>query len=245
MTDAVAAGARAIVAITAGLSEAGAEGARLEAEALRDRARRRRGAGRSQLPRGRRHQRPGSSWPTPCSLPATWPCSARAATWCSTSPASWPTAGWACPGSSRSATRRTSAVVDFLHACVDHEGTRAVAVYTEDVVDGRAFLDAARALRDAGKPLVLLAPGRTEAAVRSAASHTGSLTSSSMVVDAACAAVGAHRVDHPTQMADLLVALRVAAADARPPGRDPHRRRRARSGGRRRARGGRAGRRRC
>ena len=99
-------------------------------------------------------------------------------------------------------------VVDFLRACVGHEGTRAVAVYTEDVVDGRAFLDVGRALRAAGKPLVLLAPGRTEAAVRSAASHTGSLTSSSMVIDAACAAVGAHRVDHPTQMADLLMALR-------------------------------------
>ena len=136
-------------------------------------------------------------------------------------------------------------VVDLLHACVGHEGTRAVAVYTEDVVDGRAFLDAARALRDAGKPLVLLAPGRTEAAVRSAASHTGSLTSSSMVIDAACAAVGAHRVDHPTQMADLLVALRVAAADAWPPGRDPHRRGWARGGGRRRARRGRAAAPRC
>ena len=127
-------------------------------------------------------------------------------------------------------------VVDFLHACVGHEGTRAVAVYTEDVVDGRAFLDAARALRDAGKPLVLLAPGRTEAAVRSAASHTGSLTSSSMVIDAACAAVGAHRVHHPTEMADLLVALRVPRRMRWPPGRDPHRRWRARSGGRRRAR---------
>ena len=126
-------------------------------------------------------------------------------------------------------------VVDFLHACVGHDGTRAVAVYTEDVVDGPAFLDAARALRDAGKPLVLLAPGRTEAAVRSAASHTGSLTSSSMVVDAACAAVGAHRVDHPTQMADLLVALARAATDARAPRGGADRRRRARRGGRRRA----------
>ncbi len=99
-------------------------------------------------------------------------------------------------------------VVDLMAACVGHEGTRAVAVYTEDVVDGRAFVDAARALRDAGKPVVLLAPGRSEAAVRSAASHTGSLTSSAMVVDAACAAAGVHRVHHLTQLADLLVALR-------------------------------------
>ena len=106
-------------------------------------------------------------------------------------------------------------------------------------MDGPAFLDAARALRDAGKPLVLLAPGRTEAAVRSAASHTGSLTSSSMVVDAACAAVGAHRVDHPTQMADLLVGPACTAADDRSARGDPDRRRRTRRGGR-----GRAGRRR-
>jgi acyl-CoA synthetase (NDP forming) len=99
-------------------------------------------------------------------------------------------------------------VVDFMHSCVDHDGTRAVAVYVEDVGDGREFLAAAQALREAGKPLVLLAPGRTEAAVRGAASHTGALTSSSQVMDAVCAVVGAHRVDHPAQMADLLVALR-------------------------------------
>lgn len=99
-------------------------------------------------------------------------------------------------------------VVNFMHSCVDHDGTRAVAVYVEDVGDGREFLAAAQALREAGKPLVLLAPGRTEAAVRGAASHTGALTSSSQVMDAVCAVVGAYRVDHPAQMADLLVALR-------------------------------------
>ncbi len=131
-------------------------------------------------------------------------------------------------------------LVDFLLACVDHEGTRAVAVYAEDVVDGHAFLEAARALRDVGKPLVLLAPGRTDAAVRSAASHTGSLTTSSMVVDAACAAVGAVRVEHPTQMADLLAALRAPQRMAGSASCGAHRRGRARGGGGRCARGGRA-----
>jgi acetate---CoA ligase (ADP-forming) len=98
-------------------------------------------------------------------------------------------------------------VVELMTDCVDHDGTRAVAVYAEDVVDGRAFIAAARALRAAGKPVVLLAPGRSAAAVRSAVSHTGSLTSAYRVVDAACAAAGAHRVDNPTQMADLLQGL--------------------------------------
>ena len=98
-------------------------------------------------------------------------------------------------------------VVDLMHACVDHEGSRAVAIYAEDVVDGRAFVSAARALAAAGKPVLLLSPGRSTAAVRTAASHTGSMTSPSQVVDAACEAGGVRRVDHPTQMADLLAGL--------------------------------------
>lgn len=107
-------------------------------------------------------------------------------------------------------------VVDLMASCVAHEATRAVAIYTEDVVDGRAFLAAARDLRAAGKPVVLMAPGRSAAAVRSAVSHTGSLTSAYRVVDAACVAAGAHRVDNPTQTADLLQGL---LADRRMPGR--------------------------
>ncbi len=207
VTDAVAAGARAVVGITAGLSESGAEGARLESEALAV------------------VRAAGAVLVGPNCLGVV-----DTTTGIQLAHAVLPAGDVAVLsqsgnlvldladllrdrglGVSRFVSLGNQAdlgVVDFLHACVGHDGTRAVAVYTEDVVDGPAFLAAARALRKAGKPLVLLAPGRSEAAVRSAASHTGSLTSSSMVVDAACVAVGAHRVDHPTQMADLLVALR-------------------------------------
>ena len=38
-------------------------------------------------------------------------------------------------------------LAELMRACVDHDGTRAVAVYAEDVHDGRAFVAAARALR--------------------------------------------------------------------------------------------------
>ena len=215
VADAVAAGARAIVAITAGLAEAGAEGARLEAEALaivRD-------AGAVLV---------GPNClgivdtTTGLQLAHAVLPSGDVAVLSQSGNLVLDLAGLLADrglGVSRFVSLGNQAdlgVVDFLHACVGHQGTRAVAVYIEDLVDGRAFLDAARALREAGKPLVVLAPGRTEAAVRSAVSHTGSLTSSSMVIDAACAAVGAHRVDHPTQMADLLAALR---APRRMPGR--------------------------
>ena len=107
-------------------------------------------------------------------------------------------------------------VVELMESCLGHDRTRAVAVYAEDVVDGRAFVTAARLLTEASKPVVVMAPGRSAAAIRGAVSHTGSLTSASRVVDAACAAAGAHRVDNPTQMADLLQGL---LADRRLTGR--------------------------
>jgi acyl-CoA synthetase (NDP forming) len=98
-------------------------------------------------------------------------------------------------------------LAELMHACVDHAGTRAVAVYAEDVHDGRAFVAASRALARAGKPVVLLAPGRSAAASRGAASHTGSLTSPARVVDAACAAGRVHRVETPHELVDALVGL--------------------------------------
>ena len=98
-------------------------------------------------------------------------------------------------------------VVDLMDSCTAHDGTAAVAVYAEDLVDGRGFVTVARRLRAAGKPVVLLSPGRSAAAVRSALSHTGSLVTAARVVDAACRAAGVHRAENPTQMADLLEAL--------------------------------------
>ncbi len=98
-------------------------------------------------------------------------------------------------------------LAELMRACVDHDGTRAVAVYAEDVNDGRAFVAAARALASVGKPVVLLAPGRSAAASRGAASHTGSLTSPARVVDAACTAGGVHRVETPHELVDALVGL--------------------------------------
>lgn len=208
VVDAVVAGVRAVVAITAGLSEAGAEGARIEAEAVA--AVRAAGAalvGPNCL--GVVDTTTGLQLAHAVLPPGDVAVLSQSGNLVLDLAALMADRG---VGVSRFVSLGNQAdlgVVDFLRSCVDHEGTRAVAVYTEDVVDGRAFLAAVRELRAAGKPVVLLAPGRSEAAVRSAASHTGSLTSSSAVIDAACAAVGAHRVDHPTQLADLLAALLV------------------------------------
>jgi acyl-CoA synthetase (NDP forming) len=104
-------------------------------------------------------------------------------------------------------------VTELIAALADHEATRVIGIYCEDFRDGRAFAEAART---AGKPVVLLTVGRTEAAVRAARSHTGSLTSALDAVDAACRAAGVHRVDTPRELVDVVQAL---LSPSRPRGR--------------------------
>lgn len=92
---------------------------------------------------------------------------------------------------------------DLVLGCIDHAGTDVIAVYCEDFRDGRRFAAAAREATDAGKPVVLLTVGSSEAAARNAQSHTGSMVSSSAVVDAVCAAAGVVRVHTPQELADV------------------------------------------
>ena len=96
---------------------------------------------------------------------------------------------------------------DLIESCVDHPDTDVIAVYCEDFGDGRAFVAAATAAAQAGKPVLLLTVGGSEASIRGAQSHTGALTSDSAVIDAACRAAGIHRVTSPRQLADTAATL--------------------------------------
>src|SRR4051794_13125090 len=79
---------------------------------------------------------------------------------------------------------------DLLRAYAEHPGTELIAVYCEDFRDGRAFADAAAGAARAGKRVVLLTVGRGRAGVRSARSHTGAVATDAAVVGAACRAAG-------------------------------------------------------
>jgi acyl-CoA synthetase (NDP forming) len=95
-------------------------------------------------------------------------------------------------------------LAELVSSYAAHDETELIAIYIEDFRDGRAFVDAAAA---AGKPIVLMTVGFSEASTRAAASHTGALVSSGDVVDAACRAAGVHRVTTPAEMVDLAQAL--------------------------------------
>ena len=93
--------------------------------------------------------------------------------------------------------------VEVLDDLVDHEGTRAVVLYLEGFDGGRALLAAMARLRAAGKPVVVLTVGASEASRTAARSHTGALTAATEVVAAGCRAAGSVLVDTPAQAVEL------------------------------------------
>jgi acyl-CoA synthetase (NDP forming) len=98
---------------------------------------------------------------------------------------------------------------DVVRALAEHEPTRVIALYVEDFRDGRAFARACHDASAAGTPVVLLAAGRSAASVRAARSHTGALTSDLAAVEAACRAAGIVLVQTPTELVDATQALLV------------------------------------
>ncbi len=96
---------------------------------------------------------------------------------------------------------------ELLTALAEHEPTRVIALYCEDFRDGRAFASAAARAVAAGKPVVLLAAGASEASADAARSHTGALASDLAAVEAACRAAGMIRVTTPRELIDTAQAL--------------------------------------
>jgi acyl-CoA synthetase (NDP forming) len=104
---------------------------------------------------------------------------------------------------------------EVLEALVDHAETRAILLYLEGVRDGRRLVAAARRAHAAGKPVVLIAAGSSDAAARAARSHTGALATTAAVIGAACRAGGIVEVASPRQ---AVAAIQVLLPPARPGG---------------------------
>jgi acetyltransferase len=102
-------------------------------------------------------------------------------------------------------------LIDYLG---NHPGTRSILVYMETVGDARRFLSAAREVA-LNKPIICIKPGRSEAAAKAAASHTGSLVGSDDVLDAAFRRTGVLRVD---EISDLFHMAEVLARQPVPRG---------------------------
>ncbi|WP_372350273.1 CoA-binding protein, partial [Streptomyces sp. KL116D] len=103
---------------------------------------------------------------------------------------------------------------DALASLIAHEPTRAIAAYVEDFRDGRRLAGVLAAAHAAGKPVLLLTVGRSGAAGRAAASHTGALVSPYATVAAVCRDAGALLLGSAGELVD--VAVHLMALRARP-----------------------------
>lgn len=103
---------------------------------------------------------------------------------------------------------------DLIEYLGDDPRTHTIAIYMESVGDARSFLSAAREVA-LQKPIIVIKVGRTEAAAQAAASHTGSLSGSDAVLDAAFRRSGVLRVE---TIEDLFDMTEVLAKQPRPKG---------------------------
>ncbi len=104
---------------------------------------------------------------------------------------------------------------DLIYYLGRDSRTKSIVIYMESIGDARSFMSAAREVA-LSKPIIVIKPGRTEAAAAAAASHTGSMTGSDGVLAAAFRRVGVLRVDN---ISDLFNMAEVLAKQPRPNGK--------------------------
>ncbi len=103
---------------------------------------------------------------------------------------------------------------DLIYYLGDDPRTQSIVIYMESIGDARSFLSAAREVA-LTKPIIVIKAGRTEAAAKASASHTGALTGSDEVLDAAFRRSGVLRV---TKISELFNMAEVLAKQPRPKG---------------------------
>lgn len=97
--------------------------------------------------------------------------------------------------------------IDLISYFVEDEQTRVIGAFIEQFRDADKLLEVAERAADAGKPIVVLKIGRSEAGRRSALAHTGSLVGSDEVADAVMRQHGIIRVHNLDEMTETLAAF--------------------------------------
>ena len=96
---------------------------------------------------------------------------------------------------------------DFLAFFAEDEETRAIGLFLETVRRPDAFVQALAACAAAGKPVVCLKVGRSDAAARAALSHTGALVGSGRAFSAVLRRYGTIEVDDFHELVETLEIL--------------------------------------
>ncbi len=103
---------------------------------------------------------------------------------------------------------------DLINYFGDDPNTHSIMIYMESIGNARSFISAAREVA-LTKPIIIIKAGRTAAAAKAAASHTGALAGSDDVLDAVFRRCGVLRVN---SISDLFYMAEVLAKQPRPSG---------------------------
>jgi len=103
---------------------------------------------------------------------------------------------------------------DLIYHLGNDPRTKSIVIYMESIGNARSFISAAREVA-LNKPIIVIKPGRSAAAAKAAASHTGSLTGSDEVLEAAFRRSGVLRVNN---IADLFYMAEVLSKQPSPKG---------------------------
>src|SRR5690606_987446 len=105
-----------------------------------------------------------------------------------------------------------SGVEDYVEWLVDDPDTHVIAMYVESLRRPKAFIQAARRARAAGKPIVMLHPGKSNKAQESAATHTGAMAGDYALMKTKLAREGVIFADTLEELGDITeIALRCKA----------------------------------
>ncbi len=96
------------------------------------------------------------------------------------------------------------AVEDLIEVLCDDPRVSAFGLYLEGIKDPAAFARATMRARAAGKPIAMVKSGRTEAAARTAHSHTGALAGADAIFDTFCRQAGIARCDTLATLCETL-----------------------------------------
>ena len=205
--DSIEAGARAIIVITAGFKETGAAGAALEADIARlCAARGVRLLGPNCLGLINTHHKMNASFARQMPLPGGISVLSQSGALC-TAILDWAAGRHLGLAKLISLGNKADLTeIQFLQALAADEQTRVIVGYLESIDSGDAFIKAAEATTSR-KPVVVFKAGVTQAGVRAASSHTGSLAGADTAYGAAFRRAGIVRAETYEAMFDYAMAL--------------------------------------
>jgi len=98
--------------------------------------------------------------------------------------------------------------VDILKMLANHNQTKVIVMYLEDMGDGQEFLKVCKNItKNLKKPVLVLKSGRSPEGAKAAMSHTGALMGSDEIYDALLKQSGAIRVDTMEELFDYATAF--------------------------------------